>query len=50
VNFFLFDETVPSLDITGPARVNASYRNLHFGFNATSPVVLKNTDKLREIL
>ncbi len=47
VDFLLFDETVPSLDITGPARVNASYRNLHYGFNVTSPVVLKSTATLR---
>jgi len=47
VDFLLFDEIVPSPDITGPARVNASYRNLHYGFNVTSPVVPKSTSTLR---
>jgi len=37
VDFLLFDETPPGYDITGLDRVNASYRNLHLGFNATSP-------------
>jgi uncharacterized membrane protein len=43
VDFLLFDETPPDHDITGLNRVNASYRNLHLGFNVTSPLVLKNT-------
>ena len=43
MDFLLFNETVPGQSIKGPNRVNASYRNLHFGFNATSPLALKNT-------
>ena len=29
VEFLLFDETVPSLNVTGSDRINASYRDLH---------------------
>lgn len=47
VDFLLFDETPPGHDITGLNRVNASYRNLHLGFNVTSPLVLKNTPAIR---
>ena len=47
VDFLLFDETPPSHAITGLNRVNASYRNLHLGFNATSPLVSKNTTAIR---
>ena len=35
VDFLLFDEKSPGHDITGLNRVNASYRNLHLGFNVT---------------
>jgi len=37
VDFLLFDETAPSQNIKGSNRVNASYRNLHLGFNIPSP-------------
>ena len=47
VDLLLFDQTPPGHDITGLNRVNASYRNLHLGFNATSPLVSKNTTAIR---
>ena len=47
MDFLLFNETVPGQSIKGPHRVNASYRNLHLGFNVTSPLVLKNTTTIR---
>ncbi len=47
VDFLLFDETLPGHDITGFNRLNASYRNLHLGFNVTSPLTLKNTTVIR---
>ena len=47
VDFLLFDETPPGSDITGPNRVNASYRNLHLWFNVTPPIILKNTIAIR---
>ena len=47
VDFLLFDENPPGRDITGPNRVNASYRNLHLWFNMTSPLALKNTTAFR---
>ena len=47
VDFLLFDEKTPDHDITGLNRVNASYRNLHLGFNATSLLVSKNTSAIR---
>lgn len=47
MDFLLFNETVPSQSVKGPHRVNASYRNLHFEFNVTSPLVLKNTTAIR---
>jgi uncharacterized membrane protein len=37
MDFLLFDETPPGSDITGLNRVPASYRNLHLGFNVTTP-------------
>jgi uncharacterized membrane protein len=47
MDFLLFNETVPSQSVKGPHRVNASYRNLHLGFNVTSPLILKNTTAIR---
>jgi len=47
IDFLLFDETPPGHDITGPNRVNASYRNIHLVFNVTSPLALKNTTAIR---
>ncbi len=32
VEFLLFDENVPGLEVTGSDRINASYRNLHLKF------------------
>jgi len=36
IDFLLFNETVPGLEVTGTDRINASYRNLHLWFNATA--------------
>ena len=47
MDFLLFNETVPGQGIKGPNRVNASYHNLHLGFNVTSPLALKNTTAIR---
>ena len=47
LDLLLFDETPPSHDITGLNQVNASYRNLHLGFNVTSPLILKNSTAIR---
>ena len=43
VDFLLFNETLPDNDIIGLDRVNASYRNLHFGLNMTSPFQSNST-------
>jgi uncharacterized membrane protein len=48
VEFHLFDDTLPGLDSTGLYRVNKSYRNLHLGFNVTSPSVLKSSTTIRQ--
>jgi uncharacterized membrane protein len=47
VDLLLFDETPPDHDITGLNRVNASYRNLHLGFNVTSPFQSNTTPVIR---
>ena len=47
VDFLLFDENPPGREITGPNRVNASYRNLHLWFNVTSPLSVKNIPAFR---
>jgi uncharacterized membrane protein len=33
VEFLLFNETVPNVDVSGSDRINASYRDLHFWIN-----------------
>nr|WP_320161270.1 DUF1616 domain-containing protein [uncultured Methanoregula sp.] len=47
IDFLLFDEMPPGHDVTGLDRVNASYRNLHLGFNATSPFQSNRTPAIR---
>lgn len=42
MEFLLFNETVPGRDVSGPARINASYRNLHLWINATPLAVEQN--------
>lgn len=42
MEFLLFNETIPGQDVPGPARINASYRNLHLWINATPPVSVQN--------
>jgi uncharacterized membrane protein len=42
MEFLLFNDTVPGPEVSGQARINASYRNLHLQINATMPVLLSN--------
>jgi uncharacterized membrane protein len=42
MEYLLFNELVPGSSISEPARVNASYRNLHLWINATVPAFVQN--------
>jgi hypothetical protein len=35
MEFLLFNETVPGIDVTGSDRINASYRDLHLVINVS---------------